>query len=343
MNENLFFVAFVLGALISLSLILRLIKGDKANFFLALVIAILSLEMLFSWGAHSGYNNHPDSFPIHLTLNYLLIPPSLWLFIKLKTDGDFQIRKWHYLLFLPALLESVLQILSFNEFLQLSTQLYWTFLTEYLPLMAYCLVIATFWLDHFRKTSKSKQEEKHISFSNIRFLILMSTLSMLAIVWLAVTFVNWNYFWIVEYLLTILFISLAFIAFLESQNFPLPKVKIDQFEQYNDEHCLAELDKIVESKELYLNPILSLSELAKEINLPKRYVSYLINSYHQKNFKEYINQYRINTFLKKANDGELKKKTLLALALESGFNSKSSFNQVFKNHTGKTPSQYLKP
>ena len=94
-------------------------------------------------------------------------------------------------------------------------------------------------------------------------------------------------------------------------------------------------------KKLFLKPNLPLKELSYELNLPPRYVSFLINHYHKKNYKEFINTFRIETFLSKAKSEEKDYKTLLGLAMESGFSSKSTFNLVFKKHLGQSPSEYL--
>ena len=94
-------------------------------------------------------------------------------------------------------------------------------------------------------------------------------------------------------------------------------------------------------KKLFLKPNLTLKELSSKLNLPTRYVSFLINHYHKKNYKEFINEFRIETFLTKAKSEEKDYKTLLALAFESGFSSKSTFNLVFKKHLGQSPSEYL--
>ena len=133
--------------------------------------------------------------------------------------------------------------------------------------------------------------------------------------------------------------------FINIQTFPtqqkIAKSKI-YFPKYNDQQELKRLNLVVKEKELFLTPNFSLKDLSNTLKLPKRYVSYLINRYHDKNYKEFINDFRIQTFLQKAQSDEKNHKTLLALALESGFNSKSTFNQVFKNHVGKTPSEYLR-
>jgi AraC-like DNA-binding protein len=60
------------------------------------------------------------------------------------------------------------------------------------------------------------------------------------------------------------------------------------------------------------------------------------------NFYEYINGFRVATFKQKVQNGDAQQFTLLALAYESGFNSKASFNRIFKKQTGLTPSQFKK-
>ncbi|WP_159076457.1 helix-turn-helix domain-containing protein [Flagellimonas amoyensis] len=114
-----------------------------------------------------------------------------------------------------------------------------------------------------------------------------------------------------------------------------------EFPNYDDQHNLVLLEKTMQEHKPYLNPNIPLKQLALELNLPARYVSFLINQYHHKNYKEFINTYRIDAFLEKVKSGENKTKTLLGLALECGFSSKSTFNQVFKNHMGKSPSEYI--
>ncbi|MEO0573225.1 MAG: helix-turn-helix domain-containing protein, partial [Bacteroidota bacterium] len=66
------------------------------------------------------------------------------------------------------------------------------------------------------------------------------------------------------------------------------------------------------------------------------------NQVYQVSFYDYVNKYRIKAFKEKIDLNEYEFKTLLALALESGFNSKATFNRVFKSIQGITPKQYLK-
>ena len=89
----------------------------------------------------------------------------------------------------------------------------------------------------------------------------------------------------------------------------------------------------------YLQPKLSLSELAKKLELSTNQLSQIINQHAGINFYDFVNKYRVEEFLHKAENN--KNFSLLALALDVGFNSKSSFNYIFKKEKGLSPSQYL--
>ena len=90
----------------------------------------------------------------------------------------------------------------------------------------------------------------------------------------------------------------------------------------------------------YLNPELTLSELAESINIHPNILSYIINTTLGKNFYDFINEYRIEEFIN-LYQNSYDKYTILALALDSGFNSKSAFNRNFKKIKGITPSEFI--
>ena len=68
----------------------------------------------------------------------------------------------------------------------------------------------------------------------------------------------------------------------------------------------------------------------------------MINQNYNKSFNSYVNQYRVNDIIERLQCSEDSHKTLVAIAEESGFSSKSSFNSVFKEVTGNSPSYYLR-
>lgn len=92
----------------------------------------------------------------------------------------------------------------------------------------------------------------------------------------------------------------------------------------------------------FLNPELSLRALAERIEVHPNQLSWLLNTQLQKNFNEFINHYRVAHFKALATDPANGHISLLGLAFESGFNSKTVFNTFFKKATGMTPSAFVK-
>ncbi len=99
------------------------------------------------------------------------------------------------------------------------------------------------------------------------------------------------------------------------------------------------LKQIMSQKMLFTNPQLTLTELALSVDVSVNHLSQVINQYEKVNFHDFVNKYRIEQFIENASKN--KKFNLLAHALDAGFNSKSSFNSVFKKHHGMTPSKYI--
>ncbi len=87
---------------------------------------------------------------------------------------------------------------------------------------------------------------------------------------------------------------------------------------------------------------LSLHELAAELDIHPNYLSQIINEREAKNFYDFVNSFRVEAFKQLLTQEKNQQFTLLALAYECGFNSKSSFNRYFKKHTGQTPSAFAK-
>ncbi|HHJ11027.1 MAG TPA: AraC family transcriptional regulator [Bacteroidetes bacterium] len=103
---------------------------------------------------------------------------------------------------------------------------------------------------------------------------------------------------------------------------------------------LKQLLKLMEEEKPYLNGELSIQDLTVRLNIPRHYLTQILNEKLKKNFYTFVNEYRVKEVIQMMNDSQYKNYTLLALALEAGFNSKSSFNNIFKNYTGYTPSEY---
>ncbi|MBL7803301.1 MAG: AraC family transcriptional regulator [Saprospiraceae bacterium] len=91
----------------------------------------------------------------------------------------------------------------------------------------------------------------------------------------------------------------------------------------------------------WLDPDLTLSELAAQTGMNVSQLSYLVNAGFDKNFNDFINAYRVEAVKEKMNDPDAAHLSLLGVAFECGFNSKATFNRAFKKATGQSPSEYL--
>jgi AraC-like DNA-binding protein len=101
----------------------------------------------------------------------------------------------------------------------------------------------------------------------------------------------------------------------------------------------SELLNLMKTEKPYLIAKLTLSELAEKLNISSNHLSQIINQYEKVNFHDFVNTYRVNEFIERAESTN--NFNYLAHAFDSGFNSKSSFNSVFKKIKNSTPSQYL--
>ncbi|MEL6536743.1 MAG: helix-turn-helix domain-containing protein [Bacteroidota bacterium] len=103
----------------------------------------------------------------------------------------------------------------------------------------------------------------------------------------------------------------------------------------------SKLDYQMQKNELFRDESLTQKRLAETLGTSVQDLSWVLNHHYKQSFFDYINQLRIQAFLSRIEAGEHQKKTLLALALEAGFKSKSTFNRVFKEQHHCSPSQYI--
>ena len=115
----------------------------------------------------------------------------------------------------------------------------------------------------------------------------------------------------------------------------------DRLTQKEIEKITKKLQLLIDEEQVFIDSNLSLKILAKKLGTSANNLSWLLNSVYGKTFYEFTNKYRVKAFLAKIEEGEHKKQTLLAIAMDSGFNSKSTFNKSFKAIMNETPSRYI--
>ncbi|TBW25891.1 AraC family transcriptional regulator [Gramella sp. KN1008] len=185
------------------------------------------------------------------------------------------------------------------------------------------------------------------------------TLSLIWLIWFGLRFTDmflFNNYYLSDYFY-IIFIVIAIIScWLGFQGYIRKPIKIIGFssaemnmDKVNSSQTFSELEVITEKcdevmlqNKLYLQPSLTLKQLSEEAGYPAYQVSKAINAVNKMNFNDYVNLFRLEEFKKRMLADEDRNFTILALALESGFSSKSSFNHVFRKITGETPSAWFK-
>lgn len=144
---------------------------------------------------------------------------------------------------------------------------------------------------------------------------------------------------------TNVFLKISAINTDEEVFFPSHKQKSDIKELISSEKAdeiYKKLIYLVETEKLFLNENLMIEDIAGNLNLHSKYLSYVINTKSGKTFFDFINQYRVKEFNAEILNPRNKNLTIMTIAYQCGFGSKSSFNRVYKNELGISPRQFIK-
>jgi len=166
-------------------------------------------------------------------------------------------------------------------------------------------------------------------------------------------FLNSNYFTILYIISLLLFLVL--ISYMVIKGLKQPEIFRDSKDWVKKEELLQKplsSEKIqtyhnylvnkMKTDKPFIDNQLTLTKLCEITSISSRHLSYVIKKKLNQNFHDFINQYRVEEVIKLFKDSRYENYSILAIALEAGFNSKSTFNSVFKKSTNMTPSQYLK-
>lgn len=121
----------------------------------------------------------------------------------------------------------------------------------------------------------------------------------------------------------------------EAEKYSRSGLKDEQAEEY-----LTILLDYMESEKPYLDGNLTIHDLSQKTGISRHYITQVLNEIYGKNFFTFINEYRTREVIERFSDSRYDHYTILAIAFDSGFNSKSTFNSFFKSQTGQTPSKY---
>ena len=301
-------------------------------------------------------------------MQVLFIGPVLYFYIKSLLFSDFRFTKkdwWH---FLPGILYLGYSLIVFitDKFIVDEFYFYadgrdkdlktWYQLTGLLSISTYLILSLQNYLRYKKAIFETLSFADTVLFQWIQnFLISFLLLIFLRILFFIVN-PQWaefgNQFW--YYLcFSLVFFYIAFngytldikTSFFVFENVEEPTENDDEKitqSTIDVDFWKSKIEKIIKEKKLFENPKLTLIDIANQLETTTKIVSTAINSGYNKNFNDFINEYRVEAFKEKIKQDQHHKNTLLGLALDCGFNSKATFNRAFKKATSLTPNQYIK-
>lgn len=354
------FYAFGISLSFFLSFLLFTKNGkSKADNMLGVWLIIIGTHLALFY-----YQDHIDTYYLpyytYLPCFPLLHGPMLYFYVNSLTNPKNKLTRIYLIHFLPILLIYALSIrffiLPYDEKLKILELKGSGFEIESFIKTVLIMCSGVFYLFlciQLLNKHKKNIENRFSEIEKINLIWLRSLIYGLGIIWIAVFTQN---DFLIFSLVTLFVILLGYFGIKQMGIFS-PKVTNPYIDISSD--CKKEIpndNKIIKPELLevhtllidfvtkekpYLNPELTLPELAKLIGVHTNILSSVINTIESKSFYDFINQKRIEEFKQKVILPENQKYTLLTLAYDCGFNSKTAFYRNFKNLTGQSPSQYL--
>ena len=242
----------------------------------------------------------------------------------------------------------------------------WLLIIQTLTYVGLSLFIIRKYSRYFRDTFSSMEQVRLDWIRNITYLVALGLIVFVVENLFLQLGINLsNYFTFSSIVFAIYVYTLGYSGFLKSEIFEQPETarSIEQIptmsyhysmEELTDggkykksglskesaEEYLERLKSFMAEKKPYIDSNLSLHQLAEMLDVTPHNLSEVINTGLNQNFFDFVNQYRVENVKKDVVDEQKGHLKLLSIALDAGFNSKSSFNAIFKKHTGMTPSEY---
>jgi AraC-like DNA-binding protein len=360
-------VIIIISAFLFMLLSVFLFSQKKGNIrshkiFAAFLIlnALITLLPRLGYGFKEIVYDYFPFFNIIIYSPYFLFGPLLYLYTRSITLKDFRFRVFHLLHLVPFFIDVLFRIYKYityenvNEIL-MSGGRYLTvnkFLLLRMVAQVHILVYigaAIFIVLQYRYTIKTRYSSvEKINLSWLKFILIgffciqviflvKMILYRFAEIHIPVTFG--------KYLGNFIFITIIVYKILKQPEIfsginHNPRYEKSSLTRSDMDKYLKKLIAYMESAKPYLSPDLTLGELAESLSIPSHHLTQTLNTCLHQKFFEFINRYRIEESRRLLTEKKYHKKTILDILYESGFNSKSVFNRLFKKYTGKTPSQY---
>lgn len=327
----------------------------QTNVFLGLLLILYSLTLLNGLMAMSGvFSAYQHLYFLPLTFS-LSIGPLFYFFVRSRIQPAFSFQRKHLIhFFLPAVQFLFYLSIGFRS-AEFKSWIWIHVVAPYAQYVEECLnillgigyVVASIRLIN-REIPKALWKHPICQWLKkfaVSLLILMSFSSLYEvgdwILWNGFQYNLFNTPW-ADFPLKMTYAAISmFIGYHAFIHQNQSMITPSYFKPSEENDLEGRIHDLITRKQVYLDPELNLEGLAKMLNIPKNTLSRFFSS-RGESFRSYINRHRIEHFLSLIAEGKQEQFSLLALAFESGFNSKTSFNRVFKEMKGQTPTEYIR-
>lgn len=361
---NLIIIASVfIGATFGLLLIFTKRINRKANVLLGLVTFIIVFWSIWILSLDFQITDYLPYFYL-IPLNYsLALGPLLYLYVKKITNFNYNLSKKDSIHFLPLLIELIIHLIIsrealLNNVIGIETEAY----LKLMPIVQFLAIVSiVIYCIYALKAIKSYHSWLNNNYSNndaynLRWLYrLLIVFAILWFLWTPYTIIDYVIFdfqlsisdyYPIYVLLSMITIWISAEAFLRPEVILLETNKKNSIDKENPSEEITKKAIWLKGQMLtnlfYLNSELTLKSLADNLNIHPNILSKVINDGLDKNFSDFVNEYRVNAIIDRLHSGNYDHITLLGISFECGFNSKTTFNRAFKNIKGITPLNYKK-
>jgi AraC-like DNA-binding protein len=346
-------------------LLLTLNRGNKtANRLLGILMIMFSISISgFVFIRTDSYKDFPFIIGLPSTVIFLF-GPLFYFYVKELTCGVFNFKKKDILHFIPfaALILYKLPFYFKNSEDKLNSISSAGILDENLVILIVQIIHLFIYLYFVKKLLdeyevKIKSTMSSLEKINLRwvtlgmnaFLIIFGIMTIFIGLFISGINVYSIYIALIPLLVSITILAIGYFGLTKPIIIP-PEIENSKSKKYekssltpeNSEKYLNKLLKIMECEKPYLNNDLTLQKLSELLAVSPHHLSQIINEKKNQNFFDFINSYRIEEAKNLLIDKRGELLTILAIAEEVGFNSKSAFNIAFKKYTSLTPSQFKK-
>lgn len=362
------FICILQGAIFAALLLVRYFKQKKlADFWLAALLILLCLSLitpLIGFANVYDRNQWLTYFPFGITYGFSVC---VYFYVLTLTNSERKFEPQDWLFFVPSIIYLIFRFALFAQNLEFKARFdenyYVPFVGKFIFVTELIWNIFLLWLSikHYQKyrawLDENFSNTEKIKFDWLRnFLYIFTFIVVLGAVFdfigsfvFRLSYVQYFYFELVTAFVTY---YLAIAGYLRSQTIEIVFKPLAEPEKAEEPRkpLLEEtdLDKqktklqiLMESEKPFLNPQLTLNGLARQNGVNSAVLSHIINTGFDKNFNDFVNEYRINEVIKKLRSGDSDNSTLLGVAFDCGFNSKATFNRAFKKATGSTPKDFI--